>query len=117
MISRAEAAKQVKRLSGLPGFPDSDEAAEVLVDVMMTAQSVTAAAVFTTAWLYEEGTAPTPAHVYHHFHPRKDEQLTSNPPASSRNCPFCNGSGWTIVERADQTTAARACRCRLTPVA
>jgi hypothetical protein len=114
MIPRKEAEKLIERFSGLPGYPkDKSEGVEAMVDAMQTAQNIGVAKVFTTSWIFDETTAPTPAHIYRYFHPRKTgEQTTSAPLPSSKNCPFCNGTGWQIVDGPNKTTAAKPCRCR-----
>jgi hypothetical protein len=118
VITRPDAKKLVQRFIGLPGFPDAAEAVETLVDAMQTAQSLNVATVFTTSWIFDETAAPTPAHIYRYFHPRKTgEQTTSAPLATSKNCPFCNGTGWQIVDGPNNTTAAKPCRCRQVAVA
>jgi flagellar motor protein MotB len=112
MIARQTALEQVRRLRFLPHYPDAEEAQEILVDMLETAPSVGAARVFVTRWLQDEIQAPMPAQIYHYFHPVKNTATTSAPLPSSKNCPHCNGTGWQIIERADKTTAAKACRCR-----
>jgi excinuclease UvrABC ATPase subunit len=109
MISRPEARKLVKRFEGLPGFPKTEEGVELLIDMMETATSAGAARVFATTWLQDEIIAPTPAHVYRYFHPRK--LAGSSTPVAKGKCPHCNGVGWVIVEGANQTTAAKRCQC------
>jgi hypothetical protein len=113
MITRPLAVQLVKKLAGLPGFPKEDDTIEVLVDALETAPTAGAARTFITSWMFDEVTAPTPAHIYRYFHPSKStEQATTGPLPTSRNCPLCNGTGWEIVQGANLTTAAKPCSCR-----
>jgi hypothetical protein len=110
MIKRAFARELIARLSGLPKYPTgNDEAIELLVDMMETATSAGAARVFVTTWLQDEIEAPTPAHIYRYFHPRKANEQTSSP--GKGKCPMCNGLGFIIVDGPNQTTAAKRCQC------
>jgi hypothetical protein len=119
MISRKFAEDQIRRLASLPGYPTLDAGFQVLVDMLETAPSPGAARTFVTCWLQDEPVAPQPTHVYRYFHPIKtgDAEHASSTPASSKNCPHCNGVGWVVVNGPNQTTAAKACRCRQLSVA
>jgi hypothetical protein len=114
MISRSEAKKLVKRFSGLPGFPKDEDGVDPLIDAMMTATNLDKASVFTTSWLFDEATAPTPSHIYRYFHPTKTPEQSNTAPllAAARKCPFCKDvPGWIIgVDYAGNSTAWR-CQC------
>jgi hypothetical protein len=110
MIARSLARELIGKFSGLPGYPnDNDEAFQLLVDMMETATSAGAARVFVTTWLQDEIMAPTPAHVYRYFHPRK--LSGSSTPVAKGKCPHCNGVGWVIVEDRAGNSAAKRCQC------
>ena len=89
--------------------PDVPEAANELVEALLTAPGKNVAERFVTDWLRIHAVAPKPADIYMAFNPPGSLAVFS--PVTEPSCPVCGGTGWEIVEH-DAVSSARSCQCR-----
>lgn len=110
MIENREFAKrQLRRMSGLDGFPQEPEAAEELLKAMMTFPIERDAEEFVTDWIARNPVCPKPSNLRRTTGPEQREWVPSWAEKKPQ-CPTCSGTGWRIVERNGMSGAQR-CAC------
>lgn len=108
-ISESVAAKQLRRFSRLPSFPDSSGLKELVAMLWRHADDEAHAERAVDVLLERCHFCPTPADI----HDACNETRISVDDAWKPNldpCPECGGSGWRIIQRG-RYTAAERCPC------
>lgn len=100
--------RQVRRLSGLRGFPRDVEAAKELVKALAdAAMSEDHAERMISQWLQRTAFAPRAAELYQLASEVTGVDFETLP----RGCPHCADVGWVNSEEKDGTSAQRTCKC------
>jgi hypothetical protein len=108
MIDLKAAREAMQGFSGLPGLPDSQEALKARTDALRkNAASIGHAARVVKALREQERTYPSVQAIVEICQQTPDDETIT---ATSRDCSWCNGSGFIIIENEIGISAAWKCR-------